>query len=121
MNYRTLLLATCATVGLLAAFSGQAMPLATRQHAAAVTGAATPVDYREHGDDDDHGKHHRKAHDRHGENRERDGYANRSGDDDDDDDDGEEARGFTPPMQQNATPPVNGLFAPGAKPRVQMN
>lgn len=120
MKKRIFLFATCATAGLLGAFSGQAMPSAT-PHAVALTGAATPVDYREHRDDDDQGEHHRGKHDRHGENRERDHSASRHDDDDDDDDDGEDGRGATPAMQQNAMPPVNGLFAPGSKPRVQMN
>lgn len=119
MNHRTLLLATCTAAGLLSAFSGQAMPLAT-PHAATAAKTAVPVDYREHGGGGDD-EHRRKGQDRHGGNHERDGYANRGGDDDDDDDDRGDFDGRGSAMQQNANPPGNGLFTSGATPRVQMN
>ncbi|MCA0255798.1 MAG: hypothetical protein LCH47_04245 [Proteobacteria bacterium] len=132
MILRTLLLAASLGAGLMTAVSGYAMPITARSEAAlASSTAVTDIGYREHGDDDDdreYGEHRNKHHGRHGEDHDR--YAaNGCGEDDDDSDDdegcggrgGHGGQGGGMMMQQDATPPQNGLFTPGSKPRAQMN
>lgn len=95
MTYRNLLLAACAGTAILVAFGSMAMPFEAFERNA--KSAITLID-------DDEGQ--REASDDCG------------GDDDDDDC---VANGGAMQQPQSATPPANGLFAPGTKPSVQMN
>jgi hypothetical protein len=97
MTYRNLLLAACAGTGILVAFGSVAMPFDAFERNA--KSAITLID----DDDDDHDDQ-REA-------------SNDCGDDDDDCG----ANGSVMQQPQSATPPANGLFAPGSKPAVQMN
>lgn len=114
MTYRKLLLAACAGTGLFVAFGSLAMPFDTLKTNAA--SAFDLVDYDED-DDDDHRNGHRRHHDDRGRHASNDC---RGHDEDDDDDSACGGRGGAM-QQQNATPPANGLFAPGSKPSVQVN
>ena len=119
MTYRKLLLAACAGTGLFVAFGSLAMPFDTLKINAA--SAVDLVDYDE-GDDDDHQNGHRRHHDDRGRQASNDCRGDDEDDDDDDDDDDGACGGRGGVMQQqNATPPANGLFAPGSKPTVQVN
>ncbi|WP_137130760.1 hypothetical protein [Rhizobium sp. FY34] len=104
MRYRKHLLAATAGTGLLVAFASLAMPLDTLEPSA--EHIVQQVQY-----DRPDGEHHRKG-DHHKASPEAD-------DDDDDDDHGGRHGGAMPP--QNASPPANGLFAPGSRPTVQTN
>ncbi|MBD9446624.1 MULTISPECIES: hypothetical protein [unclassified Rhizobium] len=104
MTYRKLLLAACAGIGFLAPLGSLAMPFP-----AAKTTGAILAGYQEN-EDDDH-QEHRLRHDDNGR------YA---ADDCEDEDENSCGRGGVL-QQQNATPPSNGLFTPGSKPRAQTN
>lgn len=95
MTYRNLLLAACAGTAILVAFGSMAMPFEAfeRNAKSAITLIDDDEDQREASDD--------------------------CGGDDDDDDC--VANGGAMQQPQSATPPANGLFAPGTKPSVQMN
>lgn len=95
MPYRNLLLAACAGTGILVAFGSVAMPFDAFERN--TKSAITLID----DDDDDHDDQ-REA-------------SNDCGDDDDD------CGANVMQQPQSATPPANGLFAPGSKPAVQMN
>lgn len=99
MTYRNLLLAACAGTAILVAFGSMAMPFNALERNA--KSAITLID-----DDGDDYDGQREASDD-------------CGGDDDDDDCG--ANGGAMQQPQSATPPANGLFAPGSKPTVQMN
>jgi len=99
MTYRNLLLAACAGTAILVAFGSMAMPFNAFERN--VESAITLID-----DDSDDDDDQREASDD-------------CGGDDDDDDCG--ANGGAMQQPQSATPPANGLFAPGSKPTVQMN
>ncbi|TAU79281.1 hypothetical protein [Rhizobium leguminosarum] len=108
MTYRKLLLAACAGIGFLAPLGSlAAMPFPAPKSAAA---GAIPAGYQE-SEDDDHKGEHRLRHDDSGR------YAANDCEDEDDDACG---RGGAV-QQQDATPPSNGLFTPGSRPRVQTN
>lgn len=94
MIFRNLLLAACAGTGLLIAYGSMATPLLSFGDA-----EGTPYILVDSDDDDD------------------DDASRKCEGDDDDDDCG--PRGVMQP--QSATPPANGLFAPGSKPQVQIN
>ncbi|MCM2474496.1 hypothetical protein HGO38_13525 [Rhizobium sp. CG5] len=116
MTYRKLLLAACAGTGLLVAFGSLAMPLdALKTKTSSAFGL---VDYDQTDSDGHHRGHHRHDDD-HGRQASNDCRSDEE-DDDDDDDRACGGRGGAMP-QQNATPPANGLFAPGSKPNVQVN
>ncbi|NGO66049.1 hypothetical protein G6N76_20530 [Rhizobium daejeonense] len=115
MTYRKLLLAASAGTGLFVAFGSLAMSFDTLKMNAA--SAIDLVDYDE-GDDDDQHDGHRRHHDDRGRQASNDC---RGDDEDDDDDDGACGGRGRVMQQQNATPPANGLFAPGSKPTVQVN
>lgn len=120
------LLALTAALGLSVAGALTAAPIAgpgpvSPQAAAPVSSIAAPLQLADN-DDDDGWFFARKGarHDRH------------EHDDDDEDDDDYSARGcaagqpacalnLNPAPAGTATPPANGLFAPGAKPAVQVN
>lgn len=107
MTYRKLILATGTCTGLLIAAASLAMPFNVPMPDLA--SAITLVDDDDHGDDN----HHRLRRNDHDDSR----RASGEHDDDDDDDDSR-----NPAMQpQNDTAPANGLFMPGAKPKVQLN
>lgn len=99
MTYRNLLLAACAGTAILVAFGSMAMPFDAFERNE--KSAITLID-----DDGDDNDDQREASDD-------------CGGDDDDDDCG--ANGGAMQQPQSATPPANGLFAPGSKPTVQMN
>lgn len=99
MTFRNLLLAACAGTGLLIAYGSMATPLFS--FGDAEDKPYILVNSDEDDDDDDDRK-----------------FGERDDDDDDDDDDCGRG-GVTRP--QGATPPANGLFAPGSKPAVQIN
>ncbi|MGO7392464.1 hypothetical protein ACC684_16075 [Rhizobium ruizarguesonis] len=105
MTYRKFLLAACAGIAFLAPLGSLAMPFPAPKSAAA---GAVPAGYQA-SEDDDHKEEHRLRHDDTGR------YAA----DDCKDEDDEACGGGV--QQQNATPPSNGLFTPGSKPRVQTN
>ncbi|MBP2445112.1 hypothetical protein [Rhizobium leguminosarum] len=107
MTYRKFLLAACAGIGFLAPLGSLAMPFPAAKTAAA---GAVPADYQE-SKDEFHKEEHRLRHDDNGR------YA---ADDCEDEDDDACGRGGAL-QQQNATPPSNGLFTPGSKPRAQTN
>lgn len=95
MTLRNLLLAACAGTGLLVAYGSFAAPVFSI--GGVVDKPFILVDSDEDDDDDD----------------------GAYGDcDDDDDNDCGQGRMTKP---QSATPPANGLFAPGSKPAVQIN
>jgi hypothetical protein len=97
MTYRNLLLAACICTGVLVAFCSVAMPFDAFERNSKST--ITLID-----DDGDDNEDQREA-------------SNDRGDDDDDC--GANGGATQPP--QSATPPANGLFAPGSKPSVQTN
>ncbi|NEJ23349.1 hypothetical protein GR247_24655 [Rhizobium leguminosarum] len=105
MTYRKFLLAACACIAFLAPLGSLAMPFPASKSAAA---GAVPAGYQA-SEDDDHKEEHRLRHDETGR------YAADDCEDEDDEACGDGVQ------QQNATPPSNGLFTPGSKPRVQTN
>lgn len=106
MTYRRFLLAACAGIGFLAPLGSLAMPLPAEKTAA----GAELAGYQE-SENDDHKEEQRLRHDDNGR------YA---ADDCEDEDDDACGRGGAL-QQQSATPPSNGLFTPGSKPRAQTN
>ncbi|MFM2281734.1 MAG: hypothetical protein RLZZ444_3965 [Pseudomonadota bacterium] len=113
MTYRKLILATGTCAGLLIAASSLAMPITVPK--LDLASAINLVDDDGSDGDDDH-RTYRGHHDRHGDHSFR--KHDREDDDDDDDDDDDGNRAMQP---QNDTAPANGLFTPGAKPKVQIN
>ncbi|MBX4941096.1 hypothetical protein [Rhizobium binae] len=105
MTNRKFVLAACAGIGFLAPLGSLAMPFPAQKSAAA---GAVPTGYQE-SEDDDHEEEHRL----------RDDDTDRYAVDDCKNEDDEACGGAV--QQQNATPPSNGLFTPGSKPRVQTN
>lgn len=99
MTYRNLLLAACAGTAILVAFGSMAMPFDAFERNTKT--AITLID----DDGDDHDGRREESDD--------------CGGDDDGDDCGSSGGAMQQP--QSATPPANGLFAPGSKPTVQMN
>lgn len=98
MTLRNLLLAACAGTGLLVAYGSFAAPVFSIGDVGDKPFILVDSDEDEDDDDDD--------------------GAYGDCDDDDDDDDCGQGRMTKP---QSATPPANGLFAPGSKPAVQIN
>lgn len=114
MTYRKLILATGTCAGLLIAATSLAMPITVPKLDLASAISLVDDDGSD-GDDDNHS--YRGDHDRHGDQTFR--KHDREDDDDDDDDDDHGRDGAMQP--QNDTAPANGLFTPGAKPKVQIN
>jgi hypothetical protein len=113
MTYRKLILATGTCTGLLIAAASLAMPFNVPMPGLA--SAITLVDDDDDGDDN----HHRLRRNDHDDSRRASGEHDDDDDEDEDDDDGDSRN---PAMQpQNDTAPANGLFTPGAKPKVQLN
>jgi len=114
MTYRTLILATGTCTVLLIAAASLAMPINAPMPDFA--NAISLVDDDESGGDDNRQK---LRHDDDDDSRQASGECD--GDDEGDgDDDG--CAGRNSAMQpQNDTAPANGLFTPGAKPKVQLN
>lgn len=111
MSHRKLVLLASASAGLLIAFGSLAMPL-----------SALKTNPQNHlwlvgSHDNDHKQGHRRHDDEHARSASRD--CESSGDDDDDD--GACATRGGAMMDQNATPPANGLFTPGSSPKASTN
>ena len=114
---RTLLLATVATGGVLAAFASGAGPLVRLSDtASSFTGAGAPLVLVD--DDEDEGSYlpwRKSGHDR-------DRHGDDDDDDDDDDDHGHRRQGQgNPNPAGNMPPPKNGLILEGRAPKVQVN
>ena len=114
MTYRALLLAAGTCTGLLIAAASLAMPINAPMPD--VAGAISLVD-----DDESDGDHTRQKLRLNDDDDNREASGERDDDDEgDDDEDGSEGRNGA--MQpQNDTAPANGLFTPGAKPKVKIN
>ena len=114
MTYRKLILATGTCTGLLIAAASLAMPI--NAPIPDVASAISLVDDDESDGDDNRQKLRLNDDD---DNRQASGERD-DDDEGDDDDDGRDGRNGA--MQpQNDTAPANGLFTPGAKPKVQLN
>ena len=114
MTYRKLILATGTCAGLLIAAASLAMPINAPKPG--VASAISLVD-----DDESGGEDREEGHRRHDGDHGRQA-ANECDDDGEGDDDDDGCNGRTSAMQpQNDTAPANGLFTPGAKPKVQVN
>lgn len=113
MTYRKLILATGTCTGLLIAAASLAMPINAPMPDRA--SAISLVDDDE-SDSDDNLHRLRRSDDDYG----RQASGERDDDDDDEGDDDDDRRdGAMQP--QSDTAPANGLFTPGAKPKVQLN
>lgn len=108
MTYRKLILATGTCTGLLIAAASLAMPINAPMPD--VASAISLVDDDESDGDDNRQKLRLNDDD---DNRQASGERN------DDDDERDGRNGAMQP--QNDTAPANGLFTPGAKPKVQLN
>lgn len=119
MTYRQLLLATGTCTGLLIAAASLAMPINVPMPDLA--SAISLIDDDESdGDDNRQWLRRNDDDDSHRASGRRDDDDEDDDEDDDDDDDGREGRdGAMQP--QSDTAPANGLFTPGAKPKVQLN
>lgn len=115
MTYRKLILATGTCAGLLIAAASLAMPI---NAPVPDVGSAIRVVDDDESDGDDNRQALRRNDD--GDSRQASGERDDDDNESDDDDDGREGRNGA--MQpQNDTAPANGLFTPGAKPKVQLN
>lgn len=118
MTYRKLILATGTCTGLLIAATSLAMPINVPMPDLA--SAISLVD-----DDESEGDDNRQLLRRNDDDDSRQASGERDDNDDDDDegdDDDDGHGGRDGAMQpQNDTAPANGLFTPGAKPKVQLN
>ncbi len=112
------LLAASAIAIISTASAAQALPL-VKSITATNSSQVTKVDFLWFGDDDDHdnGRRRHEGNERHANDDDDDDDCQGYGHDDDDDGCGRRSA-----MQsQNSTAPNNGLFTPGAKPRVNAN
>lgn len=115
MTYRKLILATGTCAGLLIAATSLAMPINVSMPDLA--SAISLVD-----DDESDGDDSRQRLRRNDDDDSRLTSGERDDDDDDDDEGDDDDHGRNGAMQpQNDTAPANGLFTPGAKPKVQLN
>ena len=114
MTYRKLIFATGTCAGLLIAAASLAMPIKAPMPDFA--SAISLVDDDE-SDSEDNLHRLRRSDDDYG----RQASGERDDDDDDDEGDDDDDRRNGSMQPQNDTAPANGLFTPGAKPKVQLN